>query len=93
MLRTSVLLVLLKHWCVISFDPNNVGVVTQSPYVRNCTNFIPNSIGMRIDGSLRMGNNGVNGSMVVDSYTQYNLNGIGVSITDKICTVGFDLYN
>tara|TARA_A100001201_G_scaffold121102_1_gene104689 strand:- start:9268 stop:11733 length:2466 start_codon:yes stop_codon:yes gene_type:complete len=68
---------------VISFDPNNVGVVTQSPYVRNCTNFIPNSIGMRIDGSLRMGNNGVNGSMVVDSYTQYNLNGIGVSITDK----------
>ena len=68
---------------VISFDPVNVGVVTQSPYIRNCTNFIPNSIGMRIDGSLRMGNNGVNGSMVVDSFTQYNLNGIGVSITNK----------
>ena len=68
---------------VISFDPTRVGVVTQSPYVRNCTNFIPNSTGMRIDGDLRMGNNGVNGSMVVDSYTQYNLNGIGVSITNK----------
>lgn len=68
---------------VIAFDPNRVGVVTQSPYIRNCTNFIPNSIGMKIDGSLRMGNNGVNGSMVVDSYTQYNLNGIGVSITNK----------
>ena len=68
---------------VVAFDPTRVGVVTQSPYVRNCTNFIPNSIGMRIDGSLRMGNNGVNGSMVVDSYTQYNLNGIGVSITNK----------
>jgi len=68
---------------VVAFDPNRVGVVTQSPYIRNCTNFIPNSIGMRIDGSLRMGNNGVNGSMVVDSYTQYNLNGIGVSITNK----------
>ena len=68
---------------VVSFDPTRVGVVTQSPYIRNCTNFIPNSIGMRIDGDLRMGNNGVNGSMVVDSYTQYNLNGIGVSITNK----------
>jgi hypothetical protein len=68
---------------VVAFDPTRVGVVTQSPYVRNCTNFIPNSIGMRIDGDLRMGNNGVNGSMVVDSYTQYNLNGIGVSITNK----------
>jgi len=68
---------------VVAFDPTRVGVVTQSPYIRNCTNFIPNSIGMRIDGSLRMGNNGVNGSMVVDSYTQYNLNGIGVSITNK----------
>ena len=68
---------------VISFDPNRVGVVTQSPYIRNCTNFIPNSIGLRIDGNLRSGNNGVNGSMVVDSFTQYNLNGIGVSITNK----------
>ena len=68
---------------VVAFDPTRVGVVTQSPYIRNCTNFIPNSIGMRIDGNLRMGNNGVNGSMVVDSYTQYNLNGIGVSITNK----------
>ncbi|AXN58398.1 tail fiber protein [Synechococcus virus S-PRM1] len=68
---------------VVAFDPTRVGVVTQSPYVRNCTNFIPNSIGMRIDGDLRMGNNGVNGSMVVDSYTQYNQNGVGVSITNK----------
>ena len=50
---------------VISFDPVNVGVVTQSPYIRNCTNFIPNSIGMRIDGNLRMGNNGVNGQWLL----------------------------
>ena len=57
---TLVSLVLSSTGAVISFDPVNVGVVTQSPYIRNCTNFIPNSIGMRIDGNLRMGNNGVN---------------------------------
>ena len=55
-----------------------VGFITQSPYVRNCTNFVPNSIGMKIDG-----NDASNlKSMVVDSYTQYNQGGIGVSITN-----------
>lgn len=56
-----------------------VGFITQSPYVRNCTNFVPDSIGMKIDG-----NNASNlKSMVVDSYTQYNQGGIGVSITNN----------
>ena len=54
------------------------GIITQSPYVRNCTNFVPDSIGMRINGDH------VNGtkSMVVDSYTQYNQGGIGVTISN-----------
>ena len=56
-----------------------VGFITQSPYVRNCTNFIPNSIGMQINGNRARGLK----SMVVDSYTQYNENGIGVSITNN----------
>ena len=56
-----------------------VGVITQSPYVRNCTNFVPNSVGMRIDGNKADGLK----SMVVDSYTQYNQGGIGVSITNN----------
>jgi hypothetical protein len=56
-----------------------VGVITQSPYVRNCTNFVPDSVGMRIDGDKAMGLK----SMVVDSYTQYNQGGIGVSITNN----------
>jgi len=56
-----------------------VGFITQSPYVRNCTNFVPNSIGMKIDGDRARGLK----SMVVDSYTQYNENGIGVSITNN----------
>ena len=56
-----------------------VGFITQSPYVRNCTNFVPNSIGMTINGDRARGLK----SMVVDSYTQYNENGIGVSITNN----------
>ena len=56
-----------------------VGFITQSPYVRNCTNFVPDSIGMTINGDRARGLK----SMVVDSYTQYNENGIGVSITNN----------
>jgi hypothetical protein len=63
-----------------------VGPITQGPYVRNCTNFIPNSIGMKVDGfAAEPGDKddiGVTGTMSVDSYTQYNQGGIGVSITN-----------
>jgi hypothetical protein len=52
----------------------------QSPYIQNCTNFIPNSIGLKIDGNHSIG---PTKSMVVDSYTQYNQGGIGVSITNE----------
>ena len=65
---------------VVAFNPNIVRYSSQSPYIRNCTNFIQNSIGMKIDG------NDVIGpfkSMVTDSFTQYNPNGIGVSITNQ----------
>jgi hypothetical protein len=65
---------------IVAFNPNQVGYFNQSPYVQNCTNFIPNSIGMKIDGSKAIG---PLKSMVVDSYTQYNQGGIGVSITNE----------
>tara|TARA_Y100001935_G_scaffold253690_1_gene260502 strand:- start:1240 stop:3618 length:2379 start_codon:yes stop_codon:yes gene_type:complete len=55
------------------------GIITQSPYVRNCTNFVPNSIGMKIDGSVIGGLK----SMNVDSYTQYNQGGIGITISNN----------
>jgi hypothetical protein len=62
------------------------GNINKGPYIRNCTNFIPNSIGMKVDGfSAEPGDqddNGVTGAMSVDSYTQYNQGGIGVSITN-----------
>ena len=66
---------------------SGVGVITKGPYVRNCTNFIPNSIGSRIDGfdadeGDKLNEIGVQGSYNVDSYTQYNQGGIGVSVTN-----------
>ena len=66
---------------IFAFNPDgSAGNITQSPYIQNCTNFIPNSIGIKIDGKHASGNLR---SMVVDSYTQYNQNGIGASITNN----------
>ena len=65
---------------IFSFDENQIGYFDQSPYIQNCTNFIPNSIGLKIDGKYAIG---PTKSIVVDSYTQYNQGGIGVSITNE----------
>lgn len=65
---------------IFSFNPDQVGYFDQSPYIQNCTNFIPNSIGMKIDGQYAIG---PTKSMVLDSYTQYNQGGIGISITNE----------
>jgi cytoskeletal protein CcmA (bactofilin family) len=72
----------------IVFPPysRGVGPITQGPYIRNCTNFVPKSIGMKVDGfAAEPGDQddiGVTGTMSVDSYTQFNQGGIGVSITN-----------
>ena len=57
----------------------------RSPYVRNCTNFMTESVGMKIDGNhATASNDGANlKSMVCDSFTQYNEAGIGVSLTNE----------
>jgi hypothetical protein len=57
----------------------------RSPYVRNCTNFMPLSIGMKINGDHATATEiGANlKCMVCDSFTQYNEAGIGVSITNN----------
>ena len=64
---------------IVAFDPEKPRYSTQSPYVSNCTNFIQNSIGMKVDGNAVFG---PFKSMVTDAFTQYNANGIGVSITN-----------
>ena len=60
----------------------------KSPYIRNCTNFMTGSIGMKINGrhvdASFFGTNDLGQdlkSMVCDSFTQYNEAGIGVSIS------------
>ena len=57
----------------------------RSPYIRNCTNFMTGSIGMRIDGDDATAS--IPGadlkSMVCDSFTQYNEAGVGVSLTNN----------
>ena len=65
---------------IFAFNPDQIGYFDQSPYIQNGTNFIPGSIGMRVDGSKAIG---PTKSMVLDSYTQYNQGGIGVSITNE----------
>ena len=65
---------------VTAFDPDVIRYSGQSPYLLNCTNFITNSIGMKIDGDHVIG---PFKSFVCDSFTQYNQNGIGCSITNK----------
>ena len=70
-----------------SSPSQGVGVIKQGPYIRNCTNFVKNSIGCKIDGFNSdegdlLNDTGVQGSFNVDAFTQYNQNGIGVSVTN-----------
>ena len=65
---------------IFSFNPNKPEYINQSPYIRNCTNFIPDSIGVKVDGTYAIG---PTKSMVSDSFTQYNSNGIGASMTNE----------
>ena len=68
------------------FGPADEGATGRwkSPYIRNCTNFMSKSIGMKIDGdnatALTFGQDLK--SMVCDSFTQYNEAGVGVSLTN-----------
>ncbi len=65
---------------IVAFDPDKIQYSAQSPYILNCTNFVTNSIGMKIDGDHQIG---PFKSMVTDSFTQYNQNGVGCSITNE----------
>lgn len=65
---------------IFSYNPSDPPYISQSPYIQNCTNFIPSSQGLRIDGDHCIG---PFKSMVVDSYTQYNQGGIGAHIKNE----------
>jgi hypothetical protein len=62
----------------IAFNPNgSAGNITTSPYVQNCSSITTTGCGIRIDGSYVTG--GIRG-MVMDAFTQFNQNGLGVHI-------------
>jgi len=67
----------------VAFDPrNDVNTgpfITQSPYVQNCTSLTTSGIGMKIDGSKVSGLR----SMVLDAFTQFNADGIGVYLKER----------
>lgn len=70
----------VKRNCgIVAFDPTIPPFINQSPYIQNCTNFIEGSTGLKIDGNHAIG---PTKSMVLDSFTQYNPNGVGASITN-----------
>tara|TARA_R110000772_G_scaffold22902_4_gene61762 strand:+ start:5475 stop:14351 length:8877 start_codon:yes stop_codon:yes gene_type:complete len=67
----------------VAFDPRNNAqtgpFITQSPYVQNCTSLTTSGIGMKIDGSKVSGLR----SMVLDAFTQFNADGIGVFLKER----------
>ncbi len=65
---------------IFAFDPNKQRFINQSPYIQNCTNFIPESIGLKVNGQHALG---PLKSMVLDSYTQFNPSGVGASMTNE----------
>jgi hypothetical protein len=67
-------------YAIFAFDPINQRFINQSPYIQNCTNFIPESIGLKVNGEHALG---PLKSMVLDSYTQFNPSGVGASMTNE----------
>lgn len=64
---------------IMAFPPTGAGLITESPYVQNCTNFVRGSIGLDVDGNKSSGLK----SMVLDSFTQYNEGGVGCKVYNK----------
>ena len=63
----------------VAYPTSGAGTITTSPYIQNCSSITTTGAGMRIDGNLALGLK----SMVTDSYTQVNENGIGIHILNQ----------
>jgi hypothetical protein len=64
----------------IAYNPNgSAGVITQSPYVFDCSSITTTGTGMRIDGSVVTGGK----SMLAGQFTQINLGGKGIHIINN----------
>jgi hypothetical protein len=58
-------------------DDSSVWIVSQSPYIQNCTSFTTGGTGILVNGSLH---NGGYKSIVANDWTQINSGGIGVHV-------------
>jgi hypothetical protein len=69
----------------VALDPGSgpsddtVWIISQSPYIQNCTSFAAGGTGMLVDGALHAGGYK---SMVANDWTQINSGGIGVHVTN-----------
>lgn len=64
----------------LAFNPNgSAGNITTSPYIQNCSSITTTGTGMKIDGSVVTGLR----SMVSDSFTQVNADGIGIHLLNQ----------
>lgn len=65
---------------IFSFDENQITQINDPPNIKNCYNYIPYSIGLKVNGEYI---NGDSKSVFVTDFQQYNYSGIGISITNK----------
>lgn len=64
---------------IATYPSSGAGQIYESPYIQNCTNFCPESTGLKIDGSKALGLR----SMVLDAFTQFNPGGIGCHVLNQ----------
>lgn len=65
---------------IFAFNPVGNINLTKPPFIHNCVNNISNSIGINLDGSKI---SSLLKSVFVETYDQYNQNGIGISVTNE----------
>lgn len=68
-----------SNYAIFSFNPDQSVEITKSPLIKNCTNYINTSTGLKFNGNLV---SGLLKNIKINSFTQYNQAGIGASITN-----------
>ncbi len=68
-----------SNYAIFSYNPDQVIEIIKPPLIKNCTNYINTSIGVKLSGNLV---SGILKSAKIENLTQYNQAGIGVSVTN-----------
>lgn len=64
---------------IFAFEPGTITNISKTPVIRNCVNNVTGSTGVNLNGNLISGDYK---SAIVDSFTQYNQGGNGVTVTN-----------